>query len=251
MTLLQHRLTEEAGRRPDAGALVFKDRRLSYADLEQESSGLARRLKAAGVARGDRVCLLCPKSPAAIIAILAVLKADAIYVPLDPASPAPRLEKMIAACDDRWILAGGGVASTLDALFAAPAFAATHAVGWLGDGAPPARVPPSFTWDDVARASSDLLSGTNRPGDAAHILFTSGSTGTPKGVVITHDNVRHFIEWAVRYFGTAATDRISGHPPLHFDLSTFDIFGTFTAGTEPHLLPAPVFVLAPQDAELV
>src|SRR6266581_4221300 len=90
MTLLQHRVTEQAGRRPDAGALVFKDRRLSYADLEQESNRLARTLKAAGVARGDRVCLLCPKSPAAIIAILAVLKADAIYVPLDPASPAPR-----------------------------------------------------------------------------------------------------------------------------------------------------------------
>jgi len=251
MTLLQHRVTDQAGRRPDAGALVFKDRRLTYAALDQESNRLARTLQAAGVARGDRVCLLCPKSPAAIIAILAVLKADAIYVPLDPASPAPRLEKMIAACDDRWILAGGGVASTLDALFAAPAFAATHAVGWLGDGAPPARVPPSFTWDDVARASSDLLSGTNRPGDAAHILFTSGSTGTPKGVVITHDNVRHFIEWAVGYFGTAATDRISGHPPLHFDLSTFDIFGTFTAGAELHLVPPELSLLPHKVAELI
>ena len=251
MTLLQHRVTDQAGRRPDAGALVFKDRRLTYAALDQESNRLARTLQAAGVARGDRVCLLCPKSPAAIIAILAVLKADAIYVPLDPASPAPRLEKMIAACDDRWILAGGGVASTLDALFAAPAFAATHAVGWLGDGAPPARVPPSFTWDDVARASSDLLSGTNRPGDPAHILFTSGSTGTPKGVVITHDNVRHFIEWAVGYFGTAATDRISGHPPLHFDLSTFDIFGTFAAGAELHLVPPELSLLPHKVAELI
>jgi amino acid adenylation domain-containing protein len=251
MTLLQHRVTEQAARRPDAGALVFKGRRLTYAALEQESNRLARTLKAAGVARGDRVCLLCPKSPVAIIAILAVLKADAIYVPLDPASPAPRLEKMIAACDDRWILAGGGVASTLDALFAAPAFAATHAVGWLGDGAPPARVPPSFTWDDVARASSDLLPGATRPGDAAHILFTSGSTGTPKGVVITHDNVRHFIDWAVGYFGTAATDRISGHPPLHFDLSTFDIFATFTAGAELHLVPPELSLLPHKVAELI
>ena len=112
------------------------------------------------------------------------------------------------------MVSGGGVAPALDVLFAAPAFAATHAVGWLGDGTPPARVPPSFTWDDVARAPSDLLPSANRPGDAAHILFTSGSTGTPKGVVITHDNVRHFIEWAVGYFGTAATDRISGHLDL-------------------------------------
>src|SRR5439155_392818 len=70
----------------------------------------------------------------------------------------------------------------------------------------------------------------NSPRDAAHILFTSGSTGMPKGVVITHANVRHFIDWAVPYFGTAPTDRISGHPPLHFDLSPFDVFGTFAAG---------------------
>src|SRR5437867_3144146 len=173
-----------------------------------------------------------------------------------PASPDELLHTGVvfqraAACDDRWILAGGGVAPLLDALFAAPGFAATHAVGWLGDGAPPARVPPSFTWDDVARASSDLLPSANRPGDAAHILFTSGSTGTPKGVVITHDNVRHFIEWAIGYFGTAATDRISGHPPLHFDLSTFDIFGTFAAGAELHLVPPELSLLPHKVAELI
>src|SRR5207244_11970535 len=142
MTLLQRRVTDQAGRRPDAGALVFKDRRLTYAALDQESNRLARTLQAAGVARGDRVCLLCRKSPAAIIAILAVLKADAIYVPLDPASPAPRLEKMIAACDDRWILAGGGGPPGPGVLFAPPAFAATQAAGGPGDGPPPARLPP-------------------------------------------------------------------------------------------------------------
>src|SRR2546427_9317662 len=163
MTLLQHRVTEQAGRRPDAGALVFKDRRLSYADLEQESNRLARTLKAAGVARGDRVCLLCPKSPAAIIAILAVLKADAIYVPLGPAGPAPRLEKMIAACDDRWSLAGGGLAPALDGLVAAPAFSPTHAGGWLGDGTPPARRPPSVTGGDGAPAPRDPPRTPNRP----------------------------------------------------------------------------------------
>src|SRR5256885_1749227 len=208
MTLLQHRLTEQAGRRPDAGALVFKDRRLSYADLEQESNRLARTLKAAGVARGDRVCLLCPKSPIAIVAILAVLKADAIYVPLDPASPPARLQKMIASCDTPWVLAGGAVTATLQALFADPEFARAHVVGWLGIDPAPEGVTCRFTRSDMMRYAGESPASRNGPDDPAHILFTSGSTGVPKGVVITHANVRAFITWAVNYFGTAPTDRI-------------------------------------------
>ena len=108
--LLQDGITAQAVRRPDAPAVVSRDERLTYAGLEQQSNRLARLLRDAGVRRGDRVCLLMPKSPAVVVAMLGVLKADAIYVPLDSTSPAPRVEKMIASCEDRWILAaeGGG-----------------------------------------------------------------------------------------------------------------------------------------------
>jgi len=249
--LLQHWVTEQASRRPEAGALVFKDERLTYEALELASNRLARLLKDAGCARGDRVCLLAPKSPAAIVAILGVLKADAVYVPLDPASPPARLEKMIASCDNRWILASGPVGATLEALFASPPFAATHAVGWLGADDPPGGVTAQFTMGDLAAYPSEAPRSANSPRDAAHILFTSGSTGMPKGVVITHANVRHFVDWAVPYFGTAPTDRISGHPPLHFDLSTFDIFGTFAAGAELHLVPPELNLLPHRLAELI
>ena len=197
------------------------------------------------------MCLLLPKSPAAIVAILGILKADAIYVPLDPASPPPRLEKMIAACDDRWIVAGGAVGPTLDALFASPAFARRHAVGWLDADHLPGTTTPEFTLRDLWAYGATSPSCANSPEDPAHILFTSGSTGVPKGVVITHDSVLHFVRWAVSYFQTAPQDRISGHPPLHFDLSTFDIFGTFAAGAELHLVPPELSLLPHRLAELI
>lgn len=249
--LLQQLVTAQADRRPDAGALVFKQERLSYQALDLASNRLAHLLRAAGCSRGDRVCLLTPKSPAAIIAILGVLKADAVYVPLDPGSPVPRLEKMIASCDNRWILASGGVGATLTGLLAIPGFGDTHAIGWLGPEAAPAGVEVAFTPADLASYSATLPPSANGPEDPAHILFTSGSTGTPKGVVITHANVHAFIEWAVAYFGIAPTDRISGHPPLHFDLSTFDLFGTFLAGAELHLVPPELSLLPHKLADFI
>jgi amino acid adenylation domain-containing protein len=249
--LLQHWVTEQASRRPEAGALVFQGERVTYAALEEASNRLAHLLKDAGCRRGDRVCLLTPKSPAAIVAILGVLKADAVYVPLDPGSPVPRLEQMIAACDNRWILASGPVGATLDGLFRAPGFAATHAIGWLGVDAPPPGVAAPFSLADLTAYPTTLPPTANGPQDPAHILFTSGSTGVPKGVVITHASVRCFVQWAVSYFGTAPTDRISGHPPLHFDLSTFDMFGTFAAGAELHLVPPELNLLPHKLAELI
>jgi amino acid adenylation domain-containing protein len=249
--LLQHWVAEQANRRPGAGALVFKQERLTYEALEQASNRLAHLLKEAGCARGDRVCILSPKSPTAIVAILAVLKADAVYVPLDPASPAPRLEKMIQSCDDRWILAAGSVGPTLATLFADSGFAGAHSVGWLGADGLPGGIRPAFSIADTRVFPATPPASTNTPRDPAHVLFTSGSTGVPKGVVITHANVRRFVEWAVEYFGTAPDDRISGHPPLYFDLSTFDMFGTFAAGAELHLVPPELNLLPNQLAELI
>src|SRR5262245_12452063 len=105
--LLQHYVTEQALRDPTAIAVAFKGERMSYAQLHEAGSRLANRPPGGGVQRGDRLCPLMPKSTHAMVAIQAVLKADAIYVPLDPQSPVPRLQRMISVSDDRWILAAG------------------------------------------------------------------------------------------------------------------------------------------------
>jgi amino acid adenylation domain-containing protein len=249
-TLLQQLVTAHASATPHRVALVSDNDRVTYGQLDERSNQIAWMLKARGIERGDRVALCMRKSPAAIAALLGIYKADAVYVPLDPSSPATRLVKMLDSCDSRVILAGGVDPRLIDALLAEEPRARRMTVGWL-DAAPAPTHPSSFTKDDVARQPSGAPATANHSDDPAHILFTSGSTGTPKGVVITHANVLRFVEWGVAYFGMNASDRVSAHPPLHFDLSFFDIFGTFAAGAELHLVPAELNMFPNRLADFI
>ena len=224
--LLHELVATRALREPGRTAVVLGTDRLTYGELDDMSNQLARCLRDSGCNRGDRVALLMPKSPSAIAALVGIYKAGCVYVPLDPASPASRLTKILDSCECRLVLTDR----------------VTPAVDVRTLSATPER---------LAAYSRDPIESGASARDAAHILFTSGSTGVPKGVVITHANVMRFIDWAVPYFGIAASDRISGHPPLHFDLSFFDIFGTFAAGAALHLVPAELSVLPNKIADLI
>jgi amino acid adenylation domain-containing protein len=257
VSVLHEWITGQAQHRGEAIALVMNEERLTYGQLEEESNRLARLLKAVGCRKGDRVGFLMPKSPAAIISLLGILKADCIYVPLDPASPAERLARIVASCEPRCLLAAGAVTKPIEELMAmrpSPGAAGTvrPLIGWMGRSTvAPEGFSIEFTRSDAAAWSAEPLDYQNTSEDTAHILFTSGSTGVPKGVMIKHSNVIHYIEWAIRYFGTSQQDRISGHPPLHFDLSTFDLFGTFAAGAQLHLVSAELNLLPNKLAEFM
>ncbi len=243
-TLLQHGLTAQAQARPEATALVFKDARMTYGALEQASNRLARLLTGAGCRRGDRVGLLMPKSPMAIAAILGTLKADAIYVPMDPASPAVRQARVLEIADCRVILAAGAVGPMLREALATARLQQRPLIGWLNEAIAPATDPaPDFTLRDLAAVAATLPASANTGRELSHILFTSGSTGAPKGVMLTHANIVHFIEWARKYFGISRSDRVSQHPPLRFDISNFDIFGALWAGAELHIVPPELNLL--------
>jgi len=249
--LLQQWVGTQAERRPDALAVLMGEEALTYQQLEQVTNRLARVLRASGCERGDRVCFAIPKSPAAIIAILGILKADCIHVPIDTASPAPRVAKVLKASDPRFVLGVDASAGLLDELFSDEILRSSIRVGWLENSQPGQNFTPAFTWSDLAGHSSEPLDYQNTANDAAHILFTSGSTGEPKGVVITHANVIHFVKWATRYFGMTASDRVSGHPPLHFDLATFDVFGAFASGAQLHLVPPELSLLPNKLADFM
>lgn len=240
--LLQDYVRRQAERRPDSVAVVGDDE-LSYAQLCELSSRLALTLREAGCRTGDRVVLLMPHSLMAVAALLGVYEAGCIAVPLEPTGPAARLVRALEACRPTCLLGAGRVATILDDLVALDGKDPAWSVGWLGDDpADDHAFRLRFDLGDVRRAS--LGPGAARdPDDPAHILYTSGSTGTPKGIVITHANARHFVDWGVDHFGIREDDRNSSHTRLHFDLATFDLFGTFAAGASLHIVPAQANVL--------
>lgn len=245
MRLLQDGITRQAEQRPESIALVSHEQRVSYAFVESESNRLARCLVESGCQRGDRIALLIPKSPLAIVAILATLKADAIYVPVDPAMPAARVAKILRKSGARWMLAAGPTQKLLNEIMCEEDLKTGIHLGWLELQVPEALLSETIlSLRDVAACSPTARTYANNASDPAHILFTSGSTGDPKGVIITHNNVCQFVDWGVRYFNIDHTDRNSGQTPLHFDLSTFDIYGTLTAGAQLHLV-APELNLLP------
>jgi amino acid adenylation domain-containing protein len=234
---LQDYLTRSAERSPEATALVLGDEVMTYGELEAAANRLAHALVEQGCKPGDRVGVLAAKTPWTIAALIAVLKAGGAYVPVDSASPAARVARIVRAAEPAMLLADATATALVDGLVEEGI--GDLAVGALAEPLAGQRFASVFARDDLASLPAQApTESIQRETDLAHLLFTSGSTGVPKGVMIEHSNVVAFVEWALRHFGTRAGDRISGHPPLHFDLSTFDIYATLAAGAELHLVPA-------------
>jgi amino acid adenylation domain-containing protein len=236
--LLQHLLTETAARTPQRLAVASGDGRLSYEELDRLSTRVARSLRRMGVAPGDRVAILAPKSAAAVAGLYGVLKAGACYVPLDPKAPAQRLDYVVRDSGAAVIIADDGrleLAATLAGDLPEPG--SVLAMGLSGRHGPgTAACARGYraairSWAEVAAESAEpLRQDLAIETDLAYILYTSGSTGTPKGVMISHRNSLTFVDWAAAAAGLTAEDRVCSPAPLHFDLSVFDIFATCRAG---------------------
>jgi non-ribosomal peptide synthetase component F len=237
--LLHEWVTAQAHARPDATAVVCGAARMTYGELEAMSNRLARVLREDGCRQGEPIAVLMTKSPMAIAALLAISKADGVYVPLDPTSPSARLRKMIKTCGIGRVLASGAVEPVLRDLVEEPS-PAPLTIGWL-DREGPRTISTHFGLDDLNVHSADRIESRNRAFHPAQVFFTSASNGMPKGVILTHANVIHCVEWTNRYFGMQADDHVSCHSPLHVDLSVLDIFTSAAAGAELHLVQANSF----------
>jgi amino acid adenylation domain-containing protein len=246
--LLTHLLREAAERHPDAPAVRHGADELSNGALASGAAGCARLLVDAGVRRGDRVVVHAPKSVRVVEAVYGILGAGAAYVPVEPASPAPRLADIVRQCRPRALVTWSGAAEKVtDELCRT---AGVEAVVSLDGPEPFESLPvPAVSleaagedwWPHVAAVDQDL----------AYVLFTSGSTGTPKGVMLSHRNALTFVDWANDTFGLRREDRLSNHAPLNFDLSILDLFGAARAGACVTLIPEGLGMFPTRLAELI
>lgn len=227
-TLVQQYFGASAQRFPAKLAVSCAGDAVTYGDLERRSNARARELVRRGARRGDFVPVFLPKSLHAIEAILSILKADCAYVPLDAASPGPRIESILAATRARQVVVDDASEARLRSL--CPAAAGLDLVNL-----------------DRAPAESDApVTCANLSIDVAYVLFTSGSTGTPKGVLISHQMIVDYIEWCVATYAIDDRDVVANHAPLHFDNSTFDLYTAWKAGASLHLVHDDLNLMMPR-----
>ncbi len=237
--LLPHFLTDSAKRFPDREAARFDGKSLTYAELDARTNQIARALQNAGVRRGDRVGFYVHKSLASILSVFGIMKAGAVYVPLDPKSPANRMAYITRNCGIKVLLTSANKAKGVAQLFDEDTPVETILL--LDEHKPeewslPAN-PRVISWGDAISLESDPVPNLAIESDLAYILYTSGSTGEPKGVMISHRTIFTFVNWCVDTFSMTENDRVTSHAPLHFDLSTFDIYATIKAGGTVVLVP--------------
>ncbi|HEX7154408.1 MAG TPA: amino acid adenylation domain-containing protein [Thermoanaerobaculia bacterium] len=203
----------QAARTPDAVAVVFGDRAMTYAELNAEANRLAHFLREKQVGPDMLVGVCVERSLEMVVGLMAILKAGGAYVPLDPSYPMARLEVIMQDSAVQYVLTqshlaarmatNGREAILLDRLDAFASYPAT----------------------DIPVAESGVT-----PSNLAYLIYTSGSTGVPKGVEICHTNTVAFMEWAAEAFTPAELRSVLASTSLNFDLSIFEIFVPLAMG---------------------
>jgi amino acid adenylation domain-containing protein len=203
--LLHEPFEARARLQPDAPALETRAGTITYAELDAAANRVAHALRARGAAPGVKIGVCLPREAKLVVTLLAVSKTGAAYVPLDPAYPAERLERIVADAAPALVVTDRTLRSRITG--ASVVFEAL-------DAACPATPLP--------RAAT--------PEDPCYVIYTSGSTGTPKGVVLQHRAVMNTCAWVNRTFGVGPGDRLLFVTSPSFDLSVYDLFGVLGAG---------------------
>ncbi len=180
--------------------MVFAGEEVTFAELDAQATGLARRLVASGVSAESVVGVVLERSVELIVSLLGVLKAGAAYLPIDPELPAERIGVMFADAGARHVV-------TVDA--------------WAS------LIPADVAITDALKVSQDadsVLLPMIRPGQGAYVIFTSGSTGRPKGVMVPHAGIVNRLFWQQSVLGLELEDGVLFKTPFGFDVSVWELF---------------------------
>jgi len=212
-TTLHAAIARTSRRRPELTAVISGDRRVSYGELNARANDMARRLRGAGVRRGDTVVVCMPRCAALPAVLLGVMKTGAAYVPIDPAYPAARRDFIIADC--------GAVCAVAD----------DDMTDLSGVAVPVVRTDAGLRTETPSEhGDADDLDESAGPAALACIIYTSGSTGRPKGVRLNHrGRINNFRDFNAR-FGVGPGDSLLSVSSVGFDMSAYDIFGTLMSG---------------------
>lgn len=203
---------QKAAEHPDKVAVTHDGRELTYGDLEAQSNRIARRIKASVPGKGERIALLCERTPEMLVSLLAIMKSGHAYVPLDPAHPETRLEQTIRTARPAAVV---GDASILPRL--------------VPEGVAVIRLDEER--DEIAAMAGEALD--DLPTDTAataYVIFTSGSTGVPKGVEVSHRALTNFLVSMAREPGFMPSDIIVAVTTITFDIAALELYLPLIAG---------------------
>lgn len=199
---------ESAQQYADRKAIAFGGQTISYAELDRKSNQVARWLQKQGIGPEKRVVVCLDRTPEQIIAILGIVKAGGVYVPVDPAYPPDRIEFTIADCDAELIFTDSNL------------------------------VEGKHLSVSLYQQESDApVSSAVKPENGAYIIYTSGSTGKPKGVLVTQHNVTRLFRSTQAWFNFNETDVWTYFHSIAFDFSVWEIWGALLYGGKLIVVP--------------
>ncbi|NES68143.1 MAG: amino acid adenylation domain-containing protein, partial [Okeania sp. SIO2D1] len=208
-----HQLFEEqVERTPDAVAVVFEDRQLTYHELNCQANQLAHYLQTLGVAPEVLVGICVERSVEMVVGLLGILKAGGAYVPLDPNYPTERIAYMLEDSSVPVLLTQSKWVEKLPS-----------SVGKL--------ILLDSDWDVIASLGQDNPVNQTKPDHLVYVIYTSGSTGKPKGVAVTHLGINRLVN-NTNYINLASSDRVAQTSNASFDAATFEIWGALLHGAQ-------------------
>lgn len=217
---LAHRFEQQAEKAPEAVAVRCADNQWTYKELSARSRHIAACLRQSGVEAGSRIGLLCRRSSASLAALLGILKAGCVYVPLDPAAPDSRLRQQVESAQIGRLLCSVELQSRADAI------------------CPKSSPPIVLTIEDCFARSLQPASACPAPRgtDAAYALYTSGSTGAPKAVLVSHRGLMNHLLAKVEILSLTANDRVAQTASVCFDISVWQFLAPLLVGATVHVL---------------
>ncbi len=210
-----------AAANPDATAAVFRERQLTFEQLDRLANKIASHLRSLAVGPEVRVAVLMRRSPELLAALLGVLKAGGVFVPLELTLPRERMKFLIEDSSARVVLTEEALIESLP-----PQYADS------GTTCIVERAQEQLAGQSDARPTVDV-----RPMNLAYVLYTSGSTGLPKGVMVPHRGIVNYLLWCIEAYEIGRGNGAPVHTSVGFDLTLTSLFGPLVAGRPVVLLP--------------